>query len=223
LVPLWVRLYLLLLLKSFYRTWKYRLLECFLCNHCSIIVTLMILFCGSLWYINDIKNIFSSYYVAVHHQNCTHGTSNFLDTIIIVEENRIVFNRFQKSTCSGRFLNFYSHYPLCHKRGVIICRSVIIIDRILLMSHPKFHECNLILFTRFRRMVILFISYSPRLITNSFFYIRKYKNSHIFYFPKKEVSTDKFFTIPYVKAVSKSFRLIVLKINSKLAYSEHVK
>ena len=52
-----------------------------------------------------------------------------------------------------------------------------------------------------------------------FFYIRKYKNFHISYFPKKEISTDKYFTISYVKAVSESFRSIALKMNSKLAYS----
>ncbi|KAG5316643.1 SETMR methyltransferase, partial [Acromyrmex insinuator] len=53
---------------------------------------------------------------------------------------RIEFNRFQKPNCSGRFFDFYSHRSLCHKREVIISA----IDRILLLSNPKFHERNLI-------------------------------------------------------------------------------
>ncbi|KYN16704.1 hypothetical protein ALC57_11022, partial [Trachymyrmex cornetzi] len=34
------------------------------------------------------------------------GKLNFLDTIVIIEENRTLFDRYYKSTFSGRFLNF---------------------------------------------------------------------------------------------------------------------
>ena len=65
-------------------------------------------------------------------------------------------------------------------------------------------------------MAILSISYLPQFIINSFF-IRKYKNSHISYFPKKEISADKYFTILYIKSVPEAVGLF--KMNSKLAYS----
>ena len=137
---------------------------------------------------------------------------NFLNTIIILEENRIVFNRFQKS-CSGRFLNFYSNHFLCLKRGVIIYR-------ILLLSHPKFHERNLIdaihmFLKKGYPFHFIFATINNRLL----FYTRKYKNSHISYFHKKKISVDKYFIISYVKSVSESFKPITLKMNSKLVYS----
>ena len=45
----------------------------------------------------------------------------------------------KKPTNSGRYLNYFSNYPLLHKKGVIIGQ----LDRILLLSHPKFHEKNI--------------------------------------------------------------------------------
>jgi len=72
------------------------------------------------------------------------------------------------------------------------------------------------LFTCFWRMAPLhFATINNRLL----FYIRKYKNSHISYFPKKEMSANKYFTIPYAKSVFETFRPIALKMNCKLAYS----
>jgi len=81
------------------------------------------------------------------------GIEFFLDTTVIVDENKIIFDRYYKLTFSGRFLNFHSHHSLCHKRGVIYGA----IDRIILLSHPKFQQKNfieaihifLILFTLF--------------------------------------------------------------------------
>jgi len=109
------------------------------------------------------------------------------------------------------FLNFYSHHP-SWKRHYYYIRC----NRILL-SHPKFHEHNLIdaVHTFLENGHFIFAT-----IHNKFlFYIRKYKNSHISYFSKKEISANKYFTIPYVKSVSESFRPIAFKMNSKLAFS----
>ncbi|KYN39596.1 hypothetical protein ALC56_06090 [Trachymyrmex septentrionalis] len=156
---------------------------------------------------NDIKNIFNSLHARLQFiiEIGTQSSLNFLDTIIIIENNRIMFNRFQKSTCSGRFLNFHSHYPLCHKRrrDVITCS----IDRILLLSHPKFHERNLIdavhtFLENGYPLYFIFATVNNRLL----FYIHKYKNSHISYFPKKEIAANKYFTILYVKSVSETGR-----------------
>jgi len=61
-----------------------------------------------------------------------------LNTTVIVDKNKIIFDKYQKPTFSDRFLNFYSHL-LCHKRGVIYA-----VDRIVLLSHPKFQQKNFI-------------------------------------------------------------------------------
>ena len=42
--------------------------------------------------------------------------------------------------CFERYLNFYFHYSLCHKKGVVM-RAM---DRVILLSHLMFHEKNLI-------------------------------------------------------------------------------
>lgn len=64
---------------------------------------------------------------------------NFLDVIIILNNNRLIFDWFHKSTFSGRYLNFMSQHPICQKRGTVVG----IIDRAFLLSHPQFHQTNL--------------------------------------------------------------------------------
>ena len=44
----------------------------------------------------------------------------FLNTTIIIDNQRIIFDTHNKATFSGRFFNFYSNHPLCHRRGTII-------------------------------------------------------------------------------------------------------
>jgi len=63
---------------------------------------------------------------------------NFLDVIIIIHNDIIIFDNYNKSTCSG-FLNFHSHHPPYHKNGVIIN----LVDRILILSYLQFHQINL--------------------------------------------------------------------------------
>ncbi|EFN66198.1 hypothetical protein EAG_02664, partial [Camponotus floridanus] len=62
----------------------------------------------------------------------------FLDTTININKNHIEFNWYRKPTFSGRFLSFFSHHPLSHKRGVVIGLT----DRIFRLSHPRFHNNN---------------------------------------------------------------------------------
>lgn len=57
---------------------------------------------------------------------------NFLDVTIINKENRLIFDWFHKPIFFGRYLNFYSHRPVCQKKGTIIGLT----DRALLLSHP---------------------------------------------------------------------------------------
>src|SRR5436190_15274724 len=63
---------------------------------------------------------------------------NFLDVSIIINKNIIEFDWFHKWTFSGRYLNFGSWHPICHKRGTIFS----LIDRAFLLSNPKFHQKN---------------------------------------------------------------------------------
>ena len=69
---------------------------------------------------------------------------NFLDIKLMKQEGKIIFDINQlinnkKPTNSGRYLNYYSNYLIVYKKDVIIEQ----LDRILLLSHPKFHEKNI--------------------------------------------------------------------------------
>jgi len=48
-----------------------------------------------------------------------HNVINFLDTTIIIKNNKIIFDWFHKSTFSGRYLNYLSQHPLSQKVGTI--------------------------------------------------------------------------------------------------------
>jgi len=63
---------------------------------------------------------------------------NFLDVMIINNNNVLDFGWSMKPTFSGRILSFLSNHPLTQKRGVIMN----MIDRAFLLSHPKFHQKN---------------------------------------------------------------------------------
>jgi len=66
---------------------------------------------------------------------------NFLDIKLMKQEGKIIFDIYKKPINSGRYLNYYYNHPKCtkHKRDVIIGQ----LDRILFLSHPKFHEKNI--------------------------------------------------------------------------------
>ncbi|KAG5341193.1 ELOV1 protein, partial [Acromyrmex charruanus] len=64
---------------------------------------------------------------------------NFLDVKLMIQEGSIIFDMYKKPINLGRYLNYFSNHPLAHKRGVISGQ----LDRILLLSHPKFHEKNI--------------------------------------------------------------------------------
>ena len=64
---------------------------------------------------------------------------NFLDVKLMIQEGSIIFDMYKKPTNSERYLNYFFNHPLAHKKGVIIGQ----LDRILMLSHPKFHEKNI--------------------------------------------------------------------------------
>lgn len=93
-------------------------------------------------YIQHIFQVFNSLHnrlrFTIEHSN--NNSINFLDTTIIINNNyNIEFNWYSKPTFSGRFLLFFSHHPLSHKKGVIIGLT----DRIFKLPHPRFHNDNL--------------------------------------------------------------------------------
>ncbi|KYN15993.1 hypothetical protein ALC57_11759 [Trachymyrmex cornetzi] len=67
------------------------------------------------------------------------GSVNFLDITIKIINNKIIFYLYKEPTHSGRFLNFHSNHPLCHKKGVVFY----LIDRIIHLSHPNVHTLNI--------------------------------------------------------------------------------
>jgi len=62
---------------------------------------------------------------------------NFLK--LIKQERKIIFDIYKKPFNSGRYLSYYSNHSIMHKRCVIIEQ----LDRILFLSHSKFHEKNI--------------------------------------------------------------------------------
>ena len=45
------------------------------------------------------------------------GKLSFLDTMIMIDKYKIIFDRYKKDTCSGRFLNF--HTIFCVTKGIL--------------------------------------------------------------------------------------------------------
>jgi len=68
------------------------------------------------------------------------GRIGFLEILIIREHRNFIFDIYHKPTFSGKFLNFHSHHPISHKKGLIISLT----DKIVKLSHPKFHSKNLL-------------------------------------------------------------------------------
>ncbi|XP_020295370.1 uncharacterized protein LOC109860580 [Pseudomyrmex gracilis] len=93
-------------------------------------------------HIDPIFNCFNSYHPRLKFTiEIEEGRSiNFLDTSISVINNKLLLNWYHKPTFSGRYLNFFSQHPLNQKIGIIYG----IIDRAVLLSHPSFHNGNLI-------------------------------------------------------------------------------
>lgn len=89
--------------------------------------------------LTTLVEVFNSYHPRLQFTIELGGHSlNFLDVSLIKSDNRIITNWYRKPTASGRYLNFYSCHPLKQKIGTIIG----LIDRVLRLSHPEFHQEN---------------------------------------------------------------------------------
>ncbi|KYM95315.1 hypothetical protein ALC62_14037, partial [Cyphomyrmex costatus] len=143
------------------------------------------------------------------------GWINFLDVKVGVENGRILFDIYKKPTNSGRYLNFFSNHPMCHKKGVIIS----LIDRIILLSHPKFHTKNII--ELIRTLIIngyslefLISSINNRI--NSLKYCNNNRNNIVNNGTRR--IKNNYFIVPYHKDVSEKFKNIINNSKINIVY-----
>jgi len=142
---------------------------------------------------------------------------NFLDVAIIIEEGKIIFDKFEKPTNTGRYINYHSQHPASQKNSIIYG----LIDRTILLSHPKFQEKNIrtvinTLIDNCFPLPLIFntINRRIRMLTNAN-YIDKNKKFQ----SSQEFIKKNFFTIPYVKSISESFLPLTKKFGYDIAYS----
>jgi len=140
---------------------------------------------------------------------------NFLDVTIILDDQKIVFDRYEKPTNTGRYINYHSQHPVSQKRSIIYG----LVDRTILLSHPSFHEKNLksiinILLKNCFPLPFIFTTINTRIKTLANRTIRETKNTNTL-----QIKEKNFFTIPYVKSVSESFLPITKKYGWNIAFS----
>jgi len=145
-----------------------------------------------------------------------HKTINFLDTTIIIKNNRIIFDWYHKPTFSGRYLNYWSQHPLSQKKGTIIG----LVDRIFLLSHPEFHQKNFSFIIR----ILLENDYPLKFIFNT---IGTRVKSLIFGKTLQQndnkdnelINNKKiWFTVPYIKSISEKFKNIINGSESRVSF-----
>lgn len=73
------------------------------------------------------------------------NTLPYLDILIIKDDKKIVTNIYRKSISSDRILNFNSEHPLQQKINVVTQ----LIKKIYSLSHPRFHQDNLLTLKNF--------------------------------------------------------------------------
>ena len=144
---------------------------------------------------------------------------HFLDVKLMRQEGNIIFDIYKKPTNSGRYLNYFSNHPLEHKRGVIIGQF----DRILFLSHPIFHEKNI------SELIHTFLSngYPLKFIFSTINNrIKTLENRTNLDQNRKEINNEcdsnvtskKFFTIPYLGKVSEKFKKLSHVYGFNIAY-----
>lgn len=144
---------------------------------------------------------------------------NLLDVTLIQRNKKIITDWYLKPTFSGRYLNFFSQYSTCQKRGTAIG----LIDSIFLLSHPSFHTKNI------TKAINIFLdnNYLLEFIFNTFDQRLKtlIKNNQIM---KNKLTNGiynniinnsySYFTIPYVPKIAEQFKNVVKNIDVKLSY-----
>jgi len=140
---------------------------------------------------------------------------SFLDLNFINDDGKLIFDLFKKPTFSGRYLSFYSHHPLNHKRGVIFGLT----DKILNISHPKFQQKNFI-----ECIKLLLINGYPLefIFHNIHNKIKKFfqKSNNVSpYQHVLSIPQTTFFTVPFFKHISSSLKTTTNKFECPLAFT----
>jgi len=177
-----------------------------------------ILLVASFDQFNKIVETFNSFHVRLQFtlEMSVNNRINFLDVAIILDEQRISFDRYEKPTNTGRYINYHSQHPLSQKRSIIYG----LIDRTILLSHPKYHGKNLdcvinILLNNCFPLPFIFTTINRRIKMLANKIVRDIKiNDQL-----SQIKQNNFFTIPYVKSISESFLPIVNKHGFDIAYS----
>jgi len=145
---------------------------------------------------------------------------NFLDVAIVIDDQRIIFDRYEKPTSSGRYINYHSQHSVAQKKSVIFG----LVDRVLLLSHPKFHKKNIeriinILLDNCYPLPFIFTTINKRIknLMNKYNNNTSKRNGE--QLPINNNDNKNFFTIPYVKTISESFQPIAKRYGFDVAYS----
>lgn len=141
----------------------------------------------------------------------TNNSLNFLDVLATISDGNIILDLYHKPTFSKRYLNYHSHHPLSQKRSIVIG----MVDKILALSHPQFHEKNFlytiqILLENGYPLTFIFSTINSRLH-------QKFSQKDCTISPPK--TKEKYFTIPYVKSISEKFSWVTKKYNFALAFA----
>lgn len=138
---------------------------------------------------------------------------NFLDVTLHLTDKRLIFDWYHKPTFSGRYLNYYSHHPACQKRGTVIG----LVDRVILLSHPTFHEKNFSLVIQILTKNNYPLDFIFDVLRERIKFLIHTGNS-----PKNQKNNNtnpvSFFTIPYVPNFSEKFINITRHTDVRISY-----
>jgi len=141
---------------------------------------------------------------------------NFLDVTVILNDRMILFDKYEKPTNTGRYINYHSQHPMSHKKSIIYG----LIDRTVLLTHPTFHEKNL------KNVIITLLNngYPLRFIfdtiNNRIKMLNNRKTENVKNVAHTSHNNQKnYFTIPYVRSISESFLPITKKFGFEIAFS----
>ena len=137
---------------------------------------------------------------------------NFLDVLVCNVDGIIKTDWYQKSTYSGRVLNFFSNHPIAQKKAMVFN----LVDKAWLLSNSEYRKKNLDLV----KEILLKNSYSLKFIEK---YIKIRISKH-----KREKNNDKnvkkdcpkenWMVLPYIEQVTKPFFKYLKKIKVKPIY-----
>jgi len=148
--------------------------------------------------LNELLHNFNTFHPRLKFTLENGGTSlNFLEITMINSDGNLIFDWYHKPTYSGRLLNFHSKHPMTQKRGIITSS----IDKILLLSNPKFHQKNFL----FLINNLLMNDYPLETIFCSIRKRLSVKFQQLNHGTSQSDTKDNYFVIPYIDHISSKF------------------